>query len=448
MNFIKGWIDRALKGFPENSEQRGKARSLAYCGLFSGPFAVFIASQLAQYGTPTHHWGLLVVFGFLFSSTPFVLLLSSSVRVSANYLCFIAWSTLTYAALYEGGIHSPALINLPFIPILAATYLSKKDVAAWTLMPILTIVIYFALENKFGISVPQMVPIEERDPLWAISLVVAIFTCAGIFAFYEQARSKLYREVQHQLGEVRRQNDIILDQQRMLVQTAQMSALGEMAGGVAHEINNPLAIISGNADILSERLTNAIDERSLKSIETIQKTVVRIKKVTEGLLRFCRGHSAAEKEICALNSIIEDVRAISQDRFETHGVQLQYVDQSNGMKVECHMSEISQVLLNLLNNAFDSAVSAGQNPWVRVACLPNPEKRAIEVRVYDSGPEIPDTAREKIFHPFFTTKPVGSGTGLGLSISMGIMKSHDGTLRVSEPPEAKYFALELPVKQT
>ena len=217
------------------------------------------------------------------------------------------------------------------------------------------------------------------------------------------------------------------DTQAKITQTAKMSALGEMAAGIAHEINNPLGIIRGNCQLLKDQISmgEIVPDDISKTTEKIDGTVERIAKIVTGLRSFAREADGEPLIETSVAKIVADTLDFCQSRFKNHGVSLKVDRIDPALKINCRDVEISQVLLNLLNNAFD-AVEGHADPWVQL--LIRDGSGSVVFSVIDSGTGVSPELREKIMQPFFTTKEVGKGTGLGLSISTGIIASHGGRL--------------------
>jgi signal transduction histidine kinase len=230
-------------------------------------------------------------------------------------------------------------------------------------------------------------------------------------------------------------------QRAQLVQSSKMSALGEMAGGIAHEINNPLSVIKGRAEQLARMLSRPeIDrDKAMEITRGIEKTTQRIAAIVKGLRTFSR---SGELDPLAKTTLAEVVAAsleLCQEKFKNGGVELR-IAQVPSMSLYCRETQISQVILNLLGNAFD-AVKGTEKPWVEIAYRELGE--SVEILVTDSGHGIPPEIETKIMQPFFTTKPVGQGTGLGLSISKGIIESHHGKLFLNRKCKNTQFVISL-----
>lgn len=243
----------------------------------------------------------------------------------------------------------------------------------------------------------------------------------------------------------------IEEQRRRMIQAARMSSLGEMAGGISHEINNPLTSVLSRAELMIRLIRGGrLESETLKkSLEQIRDDALRISAIIKGLLHFAREAGGDPFERAELNSILEEVRILSSERFKRQGVDLVIDCAAEGLKIECRPAQISQILVNLLNNAFDAvespAVQSLKEKWVRIACADLGEQ--VEISVTDSGPGIPVEIQDKIMQPFFTTKGPSHGTGLGLSISKGLAEVHHGALELDRASRHTRFLVRLPKKQ-
>lgn len=238
-------------------------------------------------------------------------------------------------------------------------------------------------------------------------------------------------------------------QQHEAMQSAQMTTLGEMASGVAHEINNPLAIVQGKVRQIDRAIQNEnIEVDKIRSdIQKIVATTDRIVKIVKGLRSFSRDSSKDPFELTSLTSVVSGVLDLSTERFKNHGVELR-VRVDSDVVIQCRGGQISQVLMNLVNNAHDAVLSLNSDSsekWVEIYVHRTRSSAVVEVT--DSGRGIADDVVDKMMQPFYTTKGVGKGTGLGLSISKGIAEEHNGILKYDVSSGHTRFILELPINQ-
>ncbi len=244
----------------------------------------------------------------------------------------------------------------------------------------------------------------------------------------------------------RRQEKLIREQQAKIVAAAKMSSLGEMAGGVAHEINNPLTIILGKTQILKQlALLGELRPQDITdACAKIDATVGRIAKIISGLKSFARDGSLDPFEKANLGHILRETLSFCEERFRNNRVPLTVKPFDENLELDCRSVQISQVLLNLLNNAFDAVVK-DPDPWVQLEV--KYDQHFLEITVEDSGSGIPGPIREKIMQPFFTTKESGKGTGLGLSLSQALIESHQGTLDLDSSAKNTRFRIRVPKQQ-
>jgi PAS domain S-box-containing protein len=231
-----------------------------------------------------------------------------------------------------------------------------------------------------------------------------------------------------------------------MISSTKMAALGEMSGGIAHEINNPLTVIQARAFQLTQMLeSNKLDAPKVKQIaESISRTTEKIARIIRSLRSFARDGALDPFDIVPVSRLVEETLEFCRTRFYNNGIEVEMPAVDPELEVECRLVQIEQVLLNLLNNSFD-AIHQLQEKWVRLEVEEFDEH--LEIRVVDSGPGIAPEIIDRIMMPFFTTKEVGKGTGLGLSISLGIMRSHHGELYVDMKRPNTVFVMRLPKLQ-
>jgi C4-dicarboxylate-specific signal transduction histidine kinase len=219
-----------------------------------------------------------------------------------------------------------------------------------------------------------------------------------------------------------------------------------MAAAITHEINNPLAVILGRAEMMQSLIERGKVEPETLSrlVETILTTGKRIEKIVRSMKALAHQSTGEEPfQTTPLREVLADAAELCSQRFRNHRIKLTVAEAPPELTVECLSHEIVQVLVNLLNNAFD-AVSDQDGAWVRLDLLE--KANSVELSVSDSGSGISLETQAKLFQPFFSTKRVQYGTGLGLSISRGILKNHKGNLYYDNESPNTRFVIELPKK--
>ncbi|WP_434358698.1 response regulator [Parasalinivibrio latis] len=297
---------------------------------------------------------------------------------------------------------------------------------------------------------------EIDDKLKAFECGAVDYVTKPIQLSEVNARIRTHLALRHTQQELAEKNraltatlDELKDTQQQLVQSEKMASLGQLVAGVAHEINNPVSFIVGNTHILQRNLQRIGEYLDMvhsdpNAPETSEKRrSLRIDSIVGDLLPLVGDIEEASQRVGA---IVEDLRTFSArqesekimvDLADVAGLAVRWVSKSRpedgtislsipeGLMVQGHSGQLTQVLVNLLNNALDAAAESGQ-PEVRVEGGTEGEKTWLSVT--DNGPGIPDDRIHQIFDPFYTTKKVGEGTGLGLSISYGLVAEHGGTL--------------------
>ena len=257
--------------------------------------------------------------------------------------------------------------------------------------------------------------------------------------------------------------------QKQLIQSEKMASLGELTAGIAHEIQNPLNFVNNFSDVSNELLEemkaelekgNAEDAKAIaisvkENLEKILHHGKRADAIVKGMLQHSRS-SSGQKELTDINTLAEEYLRLAyhglraKDKFFNAKFETDLDPSIN--KINVVPQEIGRVILNLINNSFYAVsekkrhVSNGYEPSVTVSTKKINDK--VEIRVMDNGNGIPQKDLDKIFQPFFTTKPTGQGTGLGLSLSYDIVtKGHDGEIKVeTKEGEGSAFIISLPMK--
>ena len=255
--------------------------------------------------------------------------------------------------------------------------------------------------------------------------------------------SNLNRELEEK---VEAKTKIVLEQRKILEYSNRMSSLGEMASGIAHEINNPLMIIRTASSAMRRSVDACGDqaEKLVKYCDKIESTTDRISKIIHGMLVLSRDTTDEDFSPFTMQENLEDVLDLCSEKFRSKGIDL-YVNLSDEV-LQTHLYgrrvQFSQVFLNLLHNSFD-AVENLDEKWIQIDG--RIEDHRLILSFTDSGTGIPKEIQEKIMNPFFTTKEIGRGTGLGLSLSMSIIKNHHGNFYFDRNAEHTKFVIDVPI---
>lgn len=235
-------------------------------------------------------------------------------------------------------------------------------------------------------------------------------------------------------------------QQAAAITSSKMAALGEMAGGIAHEINNPLTIIHTNTKLMEKMIEKGMKDTDmfLKCTGNIVKTIDRIGNIIKGLKNISRNISTENKERVMLKTVLLETIALCEEKFKNHGISILCDLETNvfNTTISCYQVQLSQVFLNLFNNSFD-AIDHHSEKWIKIEA--STDNGWLILHFIDSGKGISTEVRNKIFEPFYTTKEIGKGTGLGLSLVYGIVKNHNGDIYYEDHSGNTCFTIKLPL---
>lgn len=227
-----------------------------------------------------------------------------------------------------------------------------------------------------------------------------------------------------------------------LIQAAKLAAVGEMAAGIAHELNNPLTSVTGFAELVLEEMPEGSESR--KDLETVMREARRARDVVRRLLDFAR-QSESTRSRASLNEVVEDVVALSRHLIHTSGIELKIDLEMNLPWVLIDANQMKQVLINLVHNALQAMPDGGEME-IKTSNASRNNRDWVIVSVQDTGVGIPQLEQARIFEPFYTTKGNQGGTGLGLSVTYGIITDHGGQIEVvSQPGAGAKFTVWLPL---
>jgi len=307
-----------------------------------------------------------------------------------------------------------------------------------------------------------------------LMVLVLLFGYIIYFLFSYRHKQKDYKLLQSQKEEIDHQKNVLEEAlselraaQSQLIHREKMASLGELTAGIAHEIQNPLNFVNNFSDVNAElilELQNELNSGNIEDALLISNDIAgneqkinlhgkRADAIVKGMLQHSRT-STGQKELTDINSLADEYLRLSYQGFRTKDKSFNAVLETDFdgsiAKINVVPQDIARLLLNLYNNSFYSVTEKKKlngetfEPTISVStCKIN---NNIQIKIKDNGTGIPQKIVEKIFNPFFTTKPAGQGTGLGLSLSYDIVKAHGGTINL-KTEEGIYaeFTIELPI---
>ncbi|MGA1865606.1 MAG: ATP-binding protein [bacterium] len=258
--------------------------------------------------------------------------------------------------------------------------------------------------------------------------------------FREDEVGNLAKGFNLMMGDIEKSNKEIKALQAQLIQSEKLACLGEIAAGIAHEINNPLGGILIYSNLLLEDMNEADPDR--ENLRKIINETIRCKDIVKELLDFAR-QTEPKMEAEDINKYIRGAIDLVEKQAIHHNIEIRTDLSGNLPEIKCDAAQLQQVFLNILINAVEAMQDKKSGKLVIESRLSD-SRSYIEIIFRDTGSGIPREILDKIYNPFFTTKPPGKGTGLGLSVSYGIIKKHDGIIEVeSEEGKGTTFTIKL-----
>jgi signal transduction histidine kinase len=223
---------------------------------------------------------------------------------------------------------------------------------------------------------------------------------------------------------------------------SRLSSLGEMAGGIAHEINNPLTIIQGMTKSVASHNDSLLDEVSKTKLQKINSAAERIAKIVKGMKIISSKNDQIEHEPIKVSKVIDVSLGLFEERLKNENVSFQ-LENVTDPTVVCNPLQISQIIINLISNALDALQKYEGDHAIMIKISEDFLHHQVNIRIINSGPLLSDELANKIFEPFFSTKSLGQGTGLGLSISQTLAHSNGGKLNYEDYQGQVCFNLKL-----
>ena len=377
---------------------------------------------------------------------------------------FLAWSTrlftfalmvlMSYYLMLGGQGNALALWSNAF-PMIAIFVLGRIEGGIWTG---LFVIVHLAIAQnpELPFSGPAYSAAFLTRYFLSLTLVIVMTYC---FELGRIRAEKTLRRNQQLLAtsenRLRHAYEELKTTQSQLVQTAKLASIGELASGVAHELNQPLMVIRGNAQLVERRLLKQHDlstQQLTKFIDTATRNTKRMSNIINHLRSFSR-HSSTEFASVSVGSIINDTFLMIGEQLRLRGVNVIRLFSKETPIVKGNANQLEQVFLNLMSNAADAFESKSwrnskkrrSKRLIIVTRAKAGNAGQVEILFRDNGEGIPPEHLDTIFDPFFTTKETGKGTGLGLSISYGIIKNHARKIEVMKTnPRGTTFRILLP----
>jgi signal transduction histidine kinase len=307
----------------------------------------------------------------------------------------------------------------------------------------------------------ESIQVKAEFRIYVLSTAIGLFILISFFLFrISRNRKRANEQLQQQKDALQDALNNLKSTQNQLIHAEKMASLGELTAGIAHEIQNPLNFVNNFSELNKELIDEQLEEMEKGDFEEAKELAQMMKAngekinhhgkradaIVKGMLAHSRT-SSGEKVETDINAIADEYLRLSYHglRAKDHNFNADFKTDfdPNLPKVNVIPQDIGRVLLNLINNAFQACVEV-EEPFVQVATRKT--ENGIQISVSDNGPGIPENIKDKIFQPFFTTKPTGQGTGLGLSLSYDIIKAHGGSLSISsKTDDSTIFIIHLAV---
>lgn len=281
-------------------------------------------------------------------------------------------------------------------------------------------------------SILQYAQSGDAGRLWLLG-----YTAINLFYNHRQGRVILEElklrfsneyDLKQSLVEIALSKKNLVEESIKTFHASRLSSLGEMAGGVAHEINNPLTIIQGMAKSILIHDEQKLDENTRIKLNKINAASDRIAKIVKGMKIISSKNDQIEHEIVKVSKVLEISIDLYEEKFKNENIHFK-LENINDPEIKCNPLQISQILINLVSNAIDALLKFDEaDKYLIIKITEDPINHSVDIRVINSGPLLENAVSAKIFEPFFSTKSLGKGTGLGLSISSTLAHGNRGYL--------------------
>ena len=305
-----------------------------------------------------------------------------------------------------------------------------------TILPPLALLLYQAYSGQF----------PDAGYLSMLFFIFFIYQMKQFRTFQHQMLEKLgYQiELEKSLKEVKESKEAFMEQTAKMAHASQITALGDMAGGLAHEVNNSLQVIMVSTQQIQRELDKSSEtsDQIKNKFQQTKLAIQKIKSVIDGLKYFSLQMDPEQKEDVPLKEIIDRTLNYTFELIKAHGITLKLTEIPD-VKIRCHAFQITHILFNLIKNADDALVNSSKERWIDISFEMKGE--CLFIKVKNGGEKIAKNDQGKLFQPFFSTKDINQGSGLSLSISRGIALDHRGDLSFDPTERFTTFVLKLPV---
>jgi two-component system NtrC family sensor kinase len=287
---------------------------------------------------------------------------------------------------------------------------------------------------------------EDREllTLFAGQAAVAIQN-ARLFADLQERTAHLGQlnvELHNQISERQQAEEQLQRQQEALFQSEKLAAMGSLLASVAHELNNPLSVVTMQAELLGDELT---DKGMAERVRLITQSAERCVRIVQNFLALARQNPPQRTQV-SLNAVVEEAMELLSYPLQVDDVDIIWQPADDLPPLWADPHQLHQVIVNLVTNAHQALRDTSTPRQLRLTTRSSAARTDVSLEVGDSGAGIPSSLQERIFEPFFTTKPPGVGTGLGLPFCKGIVEGHGGSISIqSQPGHGTVFRVELPV---
>ncbi len=455
--------------YNDHVEDRRSARLLVLILIYSG-LAEILSVSNASYLQYAEAGYVLLVAGLL--NIVVLILFKRGLSVVACTNLNLGYHAIAFflQSWWGGGLESPATTSLFLLPTVSMLLAGQRSATVWLGVALLTLTFFFVYEEFVG-QLPVHYDLQKKSMYLLGANVALIIVLYIITLVFNQEKNQA-------IDGLIQKNEQLVTTQNQLIQKEKMASLGELTAGIAHEIQNPLNFVNNFSEVSQEMIEEVQDERKKAKTERDEKLqdellddlAHNLQKITHhggrasAIIHSMLEHSrtsAGERQLTDLNALCDEYLRLSY-----HGLRAKDKTFNATFLVDLDPSlpelnvvpqDIGRVLLNLFNNAFyavqqhEKELTTGDRGtyrptvWVSTKAPVKGSQAVISVR--DNGTGVPDAVKDKIFQPFFTTKPTGEGTGLGLSLSYDIVtKGHGGDMRVeSVEGQGTEFIIRLPV---